>query len=160
MGNKYQNLSPQYQEVSLREGGKLGITFYLAKGHSNARCVCGVGANGEPESYFQTIDTAALLVKITNKGSLGVRHLYATKVKVMRGDHEMTDPLPDGNLLFENVPLDVYYGNLEPGMSVTKEIELITRGTAPGAYQVMFDFSYAVEGCALSVALPISVCPD
>jgi hypothetical protein len=68
--------------------------------------------------------------------------------------------LPDGNLLFEIIPADIYYGHLSPQETDRKYLSLITRGVGPGNYYVQMDIQYDVEQCSVIVDLPLTVNPD
>lgn len=160
MENVKVNLGPCHKEVEQQAGVALLVTYHLSKGRNVTRQVCGRNEKGELESYFQTIDHANLIVKVTNQGRSAVRHLNATRLSIYKDGKRFDDHLPDGNLLFEIVPDDRYFGDLAPGQSVTKEIALITRGTAPGDYEVGIEFAYALEGCSTVTRLPVRVCPD
>ena len=68
--------------------------------------------------------------------------------------------LPDGNLTFEVVPSDVYFGHLAPGARESKYLSLITRGVAAGNYCIQVKARYDIEQCAVPVTLGITVQPD
>lgn len=153
-------LSPCHKETEPREGVSLLITYHLAKGRLHPRNVCGRTDNGEIESYFQTIDHANMIIKVTNQGRSGLRHLNAARLRLLKNGQEVNDRLPDGNLLFEIVPDDRYFGDIGPGQSIQKEVGLVTRGIAPGDYEVALDFTYTVENSSTCTRLPIRVCPD
>lgn len=154
------NLGPCHKETESKDSVSLLVTYQLTKGRLQPRCVCGRTESGDIESYFQTIDHANLVIKVQNQSKAGVRHLNATRLRLLKNGQEVSDRLPDGNLLFEIVPDDRYFGDIGPGQSIQKEVALITRGIAPGDYEVAVDFTYTVENSSTSTRLPIRVCAD
>src|SRR5262249_18786995 len=149
----------------------LGVSYRLLKGHhrgsDDASCSYGRHPdNGEIESYFSTQDTATLEVTLDNESHSHLKHVRLSDIQLMSVDTEKSaggvvmDTLPDGNLLFEVVPSDVYFGHLSPHAKTSKYLSLITRGVKAGHYAVKVRVHYDIEQCHLPVDLWLTVRPD
>jgi hypothetical protein len=160
------------RKVDLPGGGHLVARYRLVKGShtrpDDSRCSFGINpATREVESYFSTSDEAAMEIALINKSDLHLKHVRITNVRlfVMTDDDSVggpadTEKLPDGNLLFEVLPNDVYFGQLHQDEDRIKFLGLVTRGVHSGRFFVRFDLQYEiVDGCAI-VHLPLTVNPD
>jgi len=160
------------RKVILPGGGELVVRYRLVKG-SHTRPDDSRGSFGinpqtrEIESYFSTSDEAAMEISLLNKSDLHLKHVRITNVRLfaMNDDDSVggaadTEKLPDGNLLFEVLPNDVYFGQLHQDDARVKYLGLVTRGVHSGRFFVRFDRQYEiVDGCAI-VHLPLTVNPD
>lgn len=159
------------RKAILPGGGELIVRYRLVKG-SHTRPDESRGSFGfnpatrEVESYFSTSDEAAMEITLLNKSELHLKHVRITNVRLfaMNDDDSvgaMADQkLPDGNLLFEVLPNDVYFGQLHQNEDRIKFLGLVTRGVHSGRFFVSFELQYEiVDGCAI-VHLPLTVNPD
>lgn len=159
-------LHPVCFDQSLPGGGHVRISYKLMRRRDSDHCVYGVTEGNEIESYFSSQDEAVLELNIENCSSYDLKHVIATHI----GLYEHTDAgrgvradqfeLPDGNLIMEIVPEEVYFGDLCKGEQKKKHLAIVTRGIAPDTYVVHLDLLYDIEYCVVSVDLPLAVCPD
>jgi hypothetical protein len=170
--SRRRELHPIERKVTLPGGGELIVRYRLVKG-SHTRPDDSRGSFGfnpatrEIESYFSTSDEAAMEITLLNKSDLHLKHVRLTNVRLFaRNDDDGvggpadTEKLPDGNLLFEVLPNDVYFGQLHQDEDRIKFLGLVTRGVHGGRFFVRFDLQYEiVDGCAI-VHLPLTVNPD
>jgi hypothetical protein len=165
------HLKPIEQQFPLPGGGHLGVSYRLIKGHHRDpdRSGCSYGHNpdtNEVESYFSTQDTAVLELTLHNESHHDLKHVFLAGIRIMSINDEKTvngpanETLPDGNLLFEVVPNDVYFGHIDPNEKEVRFLSLITRGTASGHYAVQFHVHYDIEQCRVPVNLWLTVRPD
>jgi hypothetical protein len=160
------------RKVILPGGGELIVRYRLVKGshvrQDDSHSRFGYNpATREIESYFSTSDEAAVEISLINKSELHLKHVRITNVRLFDmkdddcvGDPADTEKLPDGNLLFEVLPHDVYFGPLFHDDARVKHLGLVTRGVHSGRYFIRFDVQYEiVDGCAV-VHLPLTVNPD
>jgi hypothetical protein len=164
-------LKPIRLRIALSGGGHLEVSYRLTKGNhpDPEHCHCCYGVNPDSksvESYFSTQDTAALEVTLHNDSPHHLKHVHLTDVQLATAcDDGSAGPvadkkLPDGNLLFEIVPSDIYYGHLGPDAKQTKYLSLITRGVVPGNYFVQMEAHYDIERCRIQLDLGLTVNPD
>jgi len=160
------------RKVILPGGGELVVRYRLVKG-SHARPDDSRGSFGinpatrEVESYFSTSDEAAMEIALINKSELHLKHVRLANVRLFAmNDDDSVGPaadcekLPDGNLLFEVLPNEVYFGQIFQDDARIKYLGLVTRGVHSGRFFVRFDLQYEiVDGCAI-VHLPLTVNPD
>lgn len=160
------------RKVILPGGGELLVHYRLVKG-SHTRPDDSRGSYGfnpttkEIESYFSTSDEAAIEIALINKSELHLKHVRITNVRLfaMNDDDSVgaaadNEKLPDGNLLFEVLPNEVYFGQIFQDDARVKYLGLVTRGVHSGRFFVRFDLQYEiVDGCAI-VHLPLTVNPD
>lgn len=165
------HLRPIEQHIPLPGGGQLGVAYRLIKGpHRDAeRSGCSYGHNPESneiESYFSTQDTAALELTLHNESAHSLKHVFLTGVQLtsVNDDRSLGEAvvgtLPDGNLFFEIVPDDIYFGKLSPNEKEIKFLSLITRGVKEGHYAVRFKVHYDIEQCQVPVDLWLTVRRD
>lgn len=169
---RHRHLSPVERILDLPGGGHLKVHYRLVKGHNHLgpeNCICSYGINpdtSELESYFSTQDTAALEVEVENHSDHHLKHLRLGHIHVMTtGEGYQPGPpaearLPDGNLLIEVVPGEIYYGHVGPHSHEKKYLSLIARGTAAGVYCIQLDIQYDIEQCTIRMDMPIGVMPD
>jgi hypothetical protein len=168
---RYRDLKPIEQRCELHGGGQLKISYRLIKGNNpNAdHCACSYGFNAETntvESYFSTQDTAALEVIVENDSHHNLKHVRLIEIQLLHvnADDNIGGPvdskLPDGNLFFELVPDDLYFGHLAPRQKHMRHLSLITRGVSPGTYVVHSDVAYDIEQCRAPLDLWLTVNPD
>ncbi|HEX3762050.1 MAG TPA: hypothetical protein VHW23_25290 [Kofleriaceae bacterium] len=169
---RHRELHAIERKVILPGGGELVVRYRLVKG-SHTRPDDSRGSFGinpqtrEIESYFSTSDEAAMEIILLNKSELHLKHVRITNVRLfaMNDDDSVgaaadAEKLPDGNLLFEVLPNDVYFGQLLQDDARVKYLGLVTRGVHSGRFFVRFDLQYEiVDGCAI-VHLPLTVNPD
>jgi hypothetical protein len=171
--NRHQNrvLKPIHVRVSVPGGGHLDVSYRLTKGNrpspEQAHCCYGVNPDSKAvESYFSTQDTAAIELSLHNDSSHHLKHVRLTGIQLasVSEDGGAGDPvnnkLPDGNLLFEIVPGDLYFGHVGPGAKEVKYLSLITRGIKPGNYYVQMEVRYDIEQCRVPIDLGLTVNPD
>jgi hypothetical protein len=165
----HRHLKPIEQHFPLPGGGHLGVSYRLLKGHrSDDEPSCSYGRHPEHdaiESYFSTQDTAVLEVTLDNESHHDLKHVRLSGIHILPVDPEkpgkhLKDTLPDGNLLFEVVPDDVYFGHLAPHAHAMKFLSLITRGVHAGHYTVKVLVNYDIEQCHFPVDLWLTVRPD
>ena len=168
---RHRILRPIQQRIPLPAGGWLEVGYRLTKSNQPDRehSSCSYGLNPESnsvESYFSSQDTAALEVTLNNASPHHLKHVRLSRIRLLTVTEDQMpgivadQTLPDGNLLFEIVPEDIYYGHLAPQQAEYKYLSLITRGVAPGNYYVQMDIRYDVEQCTVVVDLPLTVNPD
>jgi hypothetical protein len=168
---RHRILHPIQQRIPLPGGGHLDVGYRLTKNNhpDPEHCTCSYGINPESnsvESYFSSQDTAALELTLHNHSPHHLKHVRLSKIRLLTvTDDNLPGPiadktLPDGNLLFQIVPADIYYGHLSPHETDRKYLSLITRGVGPGNYYVQMDIQYDVEQCSVIVDLPLTVNPD
>lgn len=164
-------LHPIKLRIALPGGGHLDVSYRLTKGNhpDPDHCHCCYGVNPDSksiESYFSTQDTAALELTLHNDSPHHLKHVHLTNIHLASVcDDGSAGPLadkklPDGNLLFEIVPSDIYYGHLGPDAKQSKYLSLITRGVVPGNYYVQLDAHYDIERCRIQLDLGLTVNPD
>jgi hypothetical protein len=169
--HRHRILRPIQQHIPLPGGGHLDVSYRLTKNNhpDPDHCTCSYGINPESntvESYFSSQDTAALELSLHNHSPHHLKHVRLSKIRLLcvTEDNLPGPPadktLPDGNLLFEIVPADLYYGHLSAHETERKYLSLITRGVGPGNYYVQMDIQYDVEQCTVVVDLPLTVNPD
>ncbi|KYG03842.1 hypothetical protein BE21_49840 [Sorangium cellulosum] len=169
--HRHRVLRPIQMRVTLPGGGHLDVSYRLTKGSHPVPedCPCSYGYNPDSntvESYFSSQDTAALEVTLLNDSGQHLKHVHLTNIRLASvADDNCPGPvadkkLPDGNLLFEIVPGDLYYGHLAPRVNRTKHLALVTRGVAPGMYYVQMDVHYDIEQCRVPLDLALTVNPD
>jgi hypothetical protein len=160
------------RKVILPGGGELIVRYRLVKGSHNkpdeSRGSYGYNPDTrEVESYFSTSDEAAMEISLANKSDLHLKHVRITNVRLftMNDDDSVgqaadTEKLPDGNLLFEVLPNDVYFGQLFQEDSKIKYLGLVTRGVHSGRFFIRFDLQYEIVDGNAIVHLPLIVNPD
>jgi len=167
----HRHLKPIEQHFPLPGGGRLGVSYRLLKGHhrdpDGASSSYGCHPDtGEIESYFSTQDTAVLEVTLDNESEHSLKHVRLCGIQIMSVETEKSpakvvkDTLPDGNLLFECVPDDIYFGHLASRTKVIRYLSLITRGVHFGHYTVKVQVNYDIEQCHFPVDLFLTVRPD
>lgn len=164
------HLKPIEQHFPLPGGGHLDVSYRLLKGHhaDSEEPSCTYGRHPEHdsiESYFSTQDTAVLEVTLENESHHHLKHLRLSGVQILSVDGDkppkvIDTRLPDGNLLFEVVPDDVYFGHLAPHSKEKKFLSLITRGVQSGHYTIKVQVNYDIEQCHFPVDLFLTVRPD
>lgn len=170
--HRHRQLSPIERSLDLPGGGQLRVCYRLVKGSRNVgneNCICSYGLNpdtNEIESYFSTQDTAALEIEVDNHSEHNLKHLRLSDIRILTfGEGHQPGPpvearLPDGNLLIEIVPSEIYYGHLGPHGHEKKYLSVITRGIAAGVYCVQMDIKYDIEQCTIRIDMPLGVMPD
>jgi len=169
---RHRHLSPIERVLDLPGGGHLRVSYRLVKGQhqvNSENCICSYGMNPETseiESYFSTQDTAALEVEVDNHSDHHLKHVRLSNMRILT-TAEAYQPgapadtrLPDGNLLIEVIPGEIYYGHIVPRAHEKKYLSLITRGTAAGVYCIQLDIKYDIEQCTIRLDMPIGVMPD
>lgn len=168
----HHHLLPIEQEFHLPSGGHLRVSYRLLKGHlqrgEHGSCSYGLHPDShDVESYFSTQDTASLEITLHNDSPHALKHVHLSHIQLMAVNPETKSisgvaeaRLPDGNLLFEILPNEVYFGHLAPNEKEVRFLSLITRGVAPGHYAVQLVARYDVEQCHLPVDLWLTVRPD
>lgn len=168
---RHRVLHPILLCISLPGGGQLEVSYRLTKNNhpDPERCACSYGVNPESnsvESYFSTQDTAALEITLHNNSHHDLKHVRLSGVRLVSANDDNTEgsiadrKLPDGNLLFEIVPGDIYFGHLKPSERMVKYLALVTRGTEPGRYFVQMEAHYDIEQCRIPFSLALTVNPD
>ncbi len=167
---QHRRLNPIEQQFSLPGGGHLVISYRLLKGHrlGEDEPSCTYGRHPESdsiESYFSTQDTAVLEVTLENQSHHHLKHLriedlQLTSVEDKAPGKVVDQTLPDGNLLFEVVPDNLYFGHLAPHARTVKYLSLITRGIQAGHYSIKVQVHYDIEHCQFPVDLWLTVRPD
>jgi hypothetical protein len=167
----HRHLKPIHQDFPLPGGGRLGVDYRLLKGMNRdsegASSTYGCHPEtGDVESYFSTQDTAVLEVTLLNESSHSLKHVRLSNLHILSVETEKSpakvvkDTLPDGNLLFEVVPDDVYFGHLAPQAKAVRYLSLITRGIHWGNYTIKVQVNYDIEQCQFPVDLWVTVRPD
>jgi hypothetical protein len=151
--------------------GFLEISYRLTKGPrpDPDRWPHSYGLNpdtNQAESYFSSEDQACIELTLRNASDHTLKHIHFTDIRLaeVNNDGSVGEPatrqLRDGNLEFEIVPQDTYYGGLLPQEHQTKYLSLITRGVKPGRYVVLTDLNYDIEQWTTPIALGLAVRPD
>ena len=165
-------LHPIERKVMLPGGGELAISYRLVKGShtkpDDSRACYGYNPHTkEIESYFSTSDEAAMEITLRNCSDLHLKHVRLTDVHLFHakdngdvGHPADDDRLPDGNHLFEVLPNEVYFGQLEGGESRVKYLGLVTRGVHSGRFLVRVEVKYEIVDGSACAALPLVVNPD
>ncbi len=160
------------RRVILPGGGEVIVSYRLVKGsHTRPDESCGSfgynPASKAIESYFSTSDEAAMEITMRNQSNLHLKHVNLTDVQLFyaNDDGSADEPadqeqLPDGNLLFEVLPSEAYFGHLVPGESRTRHLGLVTRGVQAGRFLVRFEVRYEIVDGVACVHLPLIVNPD
>lgn len=167
----HRHLKTIHQDFSLPGGGRLGIDYRLLKGMNRdaegASSTYGCHPDtGEVESYFSTQDTAVLELTLENESHHSLKHVRLSDLQIMTVETEKSPPkvvkdmLPDGNLLFEVVPDNVYFGHLAPHAKTIRYLSVITRGVHWGHYTIKVQVNYDIEQCHFPVDLWVTVRPD
>lgn len=168
---KRRELHPIERKVLAPGGGELIVMYRLVKGShtrpDDTRPSYGWNPGTKAaESYFSTDDEAAMEITIRNLSGLHLKHVHLADVQLFNLNKDDTrgsaveDRLPDGNLLFEVLPNEVYFGGLLPGEQRTRYLGLVTRGIRPGTFVVHGDLHYEIVDGRVAVGLPIHVNPD
>jgi hypothetical protein len=166
----HRHLKPIEQHFPLPGGGHLDVAYRLLKGHhpDGDNVPCTYGRHPDCDSivwYFSTQDTAVLEVMLENESHHHLKHVRLSGIQILTVDEKSSSKvvdqmLPDGNLLFEVVPDDVYFGHLAPHAKATKFLSLITRGVHAGHYTIKVEVNYDIEQCHFPVDLWLTVRPD
>jgi hypothetical protein len=167
----HRHLKPIEQRFPLPGGGWLVVSYRLLKGMN--RDADGTSSTygchpdtGEVESYFSTQDTAVLELTLSNESIHSLKHLRLSNIHIMSVETEKSpakvvkDTLPDGNLLFEVVPSEAYFGHLAAQAKAVRYLSLITRGIHWGNYTIHVQVNYDIEQCQFPVDLGVTVRPD
>jgi hypothetical protein len=143
-------------ECPLPEKGYLRLNYRLAERPSK---------DSPTERDFQTQDTTALELTLTNVSDHNLKHIHISNlriVEVLDGGkfREVTEKLPNGNLFFELIPTDTYFGALAPNAEKIKYLSLITRGVHEAQYAVIGDVNYDIEQFTKPIGLNVKVGAD
>lgn len=171
---RQRTLEPIRERIELPGGGCLDVCYRLTKNNhpnqdTNNGSHCRFGLNprtNQIESYFSTADTAALEVTLQNNSPHDLKHVRLGGVKVYTNGKDNAPAKPvekrhdDGNLFFEVVPDQLYYGHIDRGSKETRYASIITRYVSPGKYKVHMDVHYDIEQCKVPVKLELRVKPD
>lgn len=165
-------LHPIELRIPLEGGGHIDVCYRLTKNNhpSPEHAPCSYGVNPDTksiESYFSTQDSAALEITLHNHSRHDLKHVRLSDIRVVPVGEHPSDAhghgppkLPDGNLLFEVVPNEAYYGRVSADEKEVKYLSLITRGVSPGRYVVRLEIKYDIEQCKVPVDLWLEVNPD
>jgi hypothetical protein len=165
-------IHPIERRILLPGGGELHLHYRLVKG-SYTRPDERRGSFGynpltkKIETYFSTLDEAAMEITIRNLSDFQLKHVYLTDVHPFYANDDESpgepadkDRLPDGNYLFEVLPTELYFGSFAQDEARTKYLGVVTRGVRPGQFLIRFDVKYEIVNGSARVHLPLSVNPD
>ena len=151
--------------------GFLDICYRLTKGPraDSDRWPHSFGLNPETkeaESSFSTEDQACVELTLINDSDHMLKRVHFTRIRLAEVNDDGTvgaaadRELRDGNLEFEIVPADTYFGDLAPHSTSTKYLSLITRGVKAGSYFVQTDINYDIVAWTKPILLGLTVVPD